>query len=359
MKRFFKISLSVLIGIIFIGTLAYLYKKSRPKKETFETISPAITSLIKKTVATGSIVPRKEIEIKPQVSGIIDMIYIEPGKMVHKGDLIARIKIIPNMVELNNAESRLNRARINLENAKTIYDRQKQVFEQGVIALSDFEKYKVDYDNAAEELESAENNLQLIRDGVNKKLGNTSNTLIRSTIDGMILDVPVETGNSVIETNTFNEGTTIAKVADMGEMIFEGNVDETDVGKLKEGMKLIITIGAIDDEKFDAILEYISPEGVSQNQAIQFEIKAKVKLKENLFIRSKYSANADIVLERRDSVLAVPESVIQFQNDTPYVEVELNPQQFEKRFIKTGLSDGLNIEVISGLTENDKVKGLK
>ena len=356
MKRFFKIFLYVLIGIIFIGTLLFLYKKSRPKKVVFETINPMVTNLVKKTVATGSILPRKAIEIKPQVSGIIDEIYIEPGKMVHKGDLIAKIKIIPNMVALNNAESRLNRAKINLENAKTIYEREKQVFEEGVIPLSDFEKYKVDYENAIEEFESAQSNLQLIRDGVNKKMGTATNTLIRSTIDGMILDVPVEVGNSVIETNTFNAGTTIAKVADMGEMIFEGNVDETDVGKLTEGMKLILTIGAIENEKFDAILEYISPEGVSQNQAIQFEIKAKVKLKEDLFIRSGYSANADIVLERRDSVLAVPESVIQFQNDTPYVEIEKTPEQFEKKFIKTGLSDGLNIEVISGLTENDKVK---
>jgi HlyD family secretion protein len=359
MKRFFKIFLYVLIGVIFIGTLVFLYKKSRPEKVVFETVSPTVTNLVKKTVATGSIVPRKEIEIKPQVSGIIDQIYIEPGNMVHKGDLIARIKIIPNMVALNNAESRLNRAKINLEDAKTVYDRQKKVYEQGVIALSDFEKFKVDYDNANEELESAENNLQLIRDGVNKKMGTATNTLIRSTIDGMILDVPVEVGNSVIETNTFNAGTTIAKVADMGEMIFEGNVDETDVGKLKEGMKLILTIGAIENEKFDAVLEYISPEGVSENQAIQFEIKAKVQLRKNLFIRSHYSANADIVLERRDSVLTVPESVIQFQNDTPYVEIEKNPQEFEKRTIKTGLSDGLNIEVISGLTKNDKVKELK
>jgi len=359
MKRFFKIFGSILIGIIFIGTLVFLYKKSRPQKVSFETVSPSVTNLIKKTVATGSIVPRKLIEIKPQVSGIIDKIYIEPGKMVHSGDLIAKVRIIPNMVALNEAESRVNKAKINLEDAKTVYDRQKKVYEQGVIALADFERYKVAYDNANEELESAESNLQLVREGVNQKMGTATNTLIRSTIDGMILEVPVEVGNSVIETNTFNAGTTITKVADMGEMIFKGNVDESEVGKLKEGMKLILTIGAIENEKFDAELEYISPEGVSENQAIQFEIKAKVKLRKNFFIRSGYSANGDIVLDRRDSVLAVPESVLEFQNDTPYVEVEKQPQQFEKKFIKTGLSDGINVEIISGLTKKDKVKVIK
>jgi HlyD family secretion protein len=360
MKRIIRIFITVLIAVIFIGTLVFLYKKSRPKTIIYETMKPFVTNLIKKTVATGSIVPRKEIEIKPQVSGIVDKIYIEPGKMVHKGDLIARVRIIPNMVALNDAESRLNRSKINLDDAKTVYDRQKKVFEQGVIPLADFQKYEVTYNNAREEVESAENNLQLIRDGVNKKMGTTTNTLIRSTIDGMVLDVPVEEGNSVIEANTFNPGTTIAFVADMGEMIFKGKVDETEVGKLKIGMKLILTIGAIENEKFDAELEYISPKGASENEAIQFEIKAKVKLKNNLFIRSGCSANGDIVLDHRDSVLAIQESLLKFQGDSPYVEIEKQKsQEFEKRFIKTGLSDGINIEVLSGLTKADKIKGEK
>jgi len=356
MKKIGRIIFFGLIGVGMIYVFYYLYSKNKKKPVIYEIKVPFVTNIIKKTVATGSIVPRKEIELKPQISGIVQKIFIEPGQMVHKGDLIAQVKIIPNMVELNAAESRVNKAKINLEDAKTVYERQKKVYEQGVIPLADFQTYKVAQDNATEELEAAENNLQLIRDGVNKKMGTTTNTLIRSTIDGMILDVPVEEGNSVIETNTFNAGTTIAFVADMGEMIFKGKVDETEVGKLKTGMKLILTIGAIENEKFDAELEYISPKGVSENGAIQFEVKAKVKLKNNVFIRSGYSANADIVLDKRDSVLAIQESLIKFKNDSAFVDIEKDTQKFEKRFIKTGLSDGINIEVLAGLTKKDKIK---
>jgi HlyD family secretion protein len=361
MKKFLKILLLVLaVGAIF-GTMFYLYKKSKKKPVVYEIKSPFISNVVKKTVATGSVVPRKEILIKPQVSGIIEELYILAGKQVKKGDLIARVKIIPNMVELNNAESRLNKAKINFEDAKSVYERQKKVFEQGVIPQAEFQQYKLTYMNAIEEQETAESNLQLIKEGVSKKAGNVTNTLIRSTIEGMVLDVPVEVGNSVIEANNFNEGTTIASVADMGEMIFKGKVDETEVGKLKIGMPLILSIGAIEDEKFDAALEYIAPKGKEENGAIQFEIKANVKLKNNSFIRAGYSANADIVLDRRDSVMVIPESLIQFEKngDSAYVEVEKQPQVFDKRYIKTGLSDGVNIEVKEGITKSDKLKGAK
>jgi HlyD family secretion protein len=348
-----------LVAIIFVGTLVFLYKKSRPKYIIYDTVSPTVSTLIKKTVATGSIIPRKEIEIKPQISGIIEKIYIEPGQTIHTGDLIAKVRVIPNMVELNEAESRLNRAKIALEDARTVYDRQKKVYEQGVIPLAEFQNYKVAYDNAVEELDAADNNLQIVRDGANKKIGETTNTLIRSTINGMVLNVPVEEGNSVIETNIYSEGTTIASVADMGEMMFKGLIDETEVGKLKIGMKIFLTLGAIEKNKFEAELEYISPKGNTDNGSIQFEIKAKINQKKGTFIRSGYSANADIVLDRRDSVLAIGENQLNFQGDSTYVELETKPQVFEKRFVKTGLSDGVNIEVLSGLTKKDKVKVFK
>ncbi len=361
MKKVLKIILLVVVIGAIGGTMFFLYQKSKKKPVVYEIKSPFISNVVKKTVATGSVVPRKEIQIKPQVSGIVEELYIEAGKHVKKGDLIARVKIIPNMVELNNAESRLNKARINFENAKTVYDRQKKVYEQGVIPEAEFQQYKLTYLNAIEEQETAESNLQLIKEGVSKKSGTATNTLIRSTIEGMVLDVPVEVGNSVIESNTFNEGTTIASVADMGEMIFEGKVDETEVGKLKIGMPLILSIGAIEEEKFDAQLEYISPKGKEENGAIQFEIKADVKLKNNSFIRAGYSANADIVLDRKDSVMVIPESLIKFekQGDSAYVEIETQPQIFEKRYIKTGLSDGVNIEIKEGLGISDKLKGPK
>jgi HlyD family secretion protein len=361
MKKFLKIGLLVLVVCSIFGTMFYLYQKSKKKPVVYEIKSPFISNIVKKTVATGSVVPRKEILIKPQVSGIIEELYILAGNKVKKGDLIARVKIIPNMVELNNAESRLNKAKINFEDAKTVYERQKKVYEQGVIPMAEFQQYKLTYMNAMEEQETAESNLQLIQEGVSKKQGGVTNTLIRSTIEGMVLDVPVEVGNSVIEANNFNEGTTIASVADMGEMIFKGKVDETEVGKLKLGMPLILSIGAIEDEKFDASLEYVAPKGKEENGAIQFEIKANVKLKSNNFIRAGYSANADIVLDRRDSVMVIPESLIQFEKsgDSAYVEVEKQPQVFDKRYIKTGLSDGVNIEIKEGITKDDKIKGAK
>jgi HlyD family secretion protein len=361
MKKILKIFLLVVVVGAIGGTMFFLYQKSKKKPVVYEIESPFVSDVIKKTVATGSVVPRKEIDIKPQVSGIIEEIYIEAGQNVRKGDLIARVKIIPNMVELNNAESRLNKARINFEDARLVYERQKKVYEQGVIPEAEFQQYRLTYMNALEEQETAESNLQLIKEGVSKKSGAATNTLIRSTIEGMVLDVPVEVGNSVIESNTFNEGTTIASVADMGEMIFEGKVDETEVGKLKLGMPLILSIGAIEDEKYDAELEYIAPKGKEENGAIQFEIKADVKLKANSFIRAGYSANADIVLDRRDSVMVIPESLIKFERegDSAYVEIETQPQVFEKRYIKTGLSDGVNIEIKEGVTKDDKIKGQK
>ena len=357
MKTFFRILIIAIIVGVFGFTIYYLYGKSRTTPVIYETTSAFITpNIIKKTVATGSVNPRTEIDITPKVSGIIEELYVEPGKMVKEGDVIARIKIIPNMVSLNNAESRLKRAEISMENAKRSYDRRKELYDDGVIPAAEFEQYELEYNNAREELSSAQNNLELIQEGQTRTTGTTTNTLVRSTISGMVLAVPVEQGNSVIESNTFNAGTTIATIADMKEMIFGGKIDETEVGKISEGMPLILQIGAIEDARFEAILEHISPKGVEENGAIQFEIKADVVLRDDQFIRAGYSANADIVLARVDSVLAVPESVVQFENDTAFVEVETDPQVFEKRTVELGLSDGIQIEVVSGLTESDKIK---
>lgn len=356
MKTFLRILLIVIIIAVFGGTIYFLYQKSQTPDVVFETTTPFVTNIIKKTTATGSVVPRKEIEIKPVVSGIIDEIFVEEGKLIKKGDLIARIRIIPNMINLNNAQSRIDVAKINLEDAKRNYSRQLELFEKGVIAKADFESYEIAYRNALEELETAEETLELIQEGQIKKKGAATNTLVKSTIDGMILDIPVEIGDQVIESNNFNAGTTIASVADMGEMIFEGNIDESEVGKISEGMPLILTIGALEDVTFEAVLEHISPKGAEINGAVQFEIKAEVRLKENQFIRAGYSANADIVLDRVDSVLTISESVLKFEEDTTYVELEVGEQQFEKRIIETGLSDGINIQVVSGLEEDDKIK---
>lgn len=360
MKKAVRILGIVILVGVFGGTLFFLYNKSKKKTDVFETKSPFVSDVVMKTVATGSVVPRFEIEIKPQVSGIIDELYIEAGDRITKGQVVARIKIIPDMVTLNSAETRMNRAKINFEDAQIDYDRQQKLFDKNVVSYEEFKSAKVAYDSAKEELTAAENNLDLIKNGVTKKAESATNTLVRSTIDGMVLDVPVEVGNSVIQANTFNDGTTIASVANMHDIIFEGNVDETEVGKIKEGMPIVLEIGAIEKEKFEAILEYISPKGKEENGAIQFEIKADVQLKEGQFIRAGYSANANIVLERKDSVMVIPEGLLKFDNDSSYVEVQTGEEQvFEKRMVKTGLSDGINIEITEGLKMEDKVKGEK
>ena len=356
MKKFFKILIAVVLIGVFIATIYFLYSKSEEKPVVFQTATPLTTDIYKKTVATGSVVPRKEIEVKPQVSGIVDKIYIEAGKMVQKNDKIALVKIIPNMVSLNNAQNRLRQAKISFDNAKVDLDRNKTLKESGVIAAADFQSFELSFNSAKEEYKAAQDNLDLVKKGETSRNSGITNRLIRSTISGMVLDVPVEEGFSVIEANTMNAGSTVASIADMSDLVFEGNVDESEVGKIKEGMPLILRIGAIEGETFDAVLEYISPKGVEEEGAIQFEIKAAVQLKDNQFIRAGYSANADIVLDKRINVLALSEALLQFDGDSAYVELEVGEQEYEKRYIKTGLSDGINIEILEGVKKEDQLK---
>ncbi|MDX5421962.1 MAG: efflux RND transporter periplasmic adaptor subunit [Hymenobacteraceae bacterium] len=352
----------VLLGlfiVVFLGLSVwlgyYFYNKSNTDPVVYKTEAPFEADIVKKTVATGSIVPRKEVQVKSQVSGIVEELHVEAGQIVRKGQLLAKIRIVPNMVSVNNAETQLQTARLNFDEAKKELARYEQLYQQKVIPEQEFRKYKVDYDLKQEALSAAESNLQLVREGSSRKRGQTSN-LVYSTIDGMLLDVPVKVGTSIIERNNFNEGTTIATVADMRSLVFEGKIDESEVGKLKENMELLLTIGAIENRVFNAKLEYIAPKGVLEEGSIKFPIRAQVLLDEKDFIRAGYSANADIVLDKRDNVLAIKESMLKFEKDQPYVEVETAPQVFEKREIKTGISDGINIEVVSGLQKAEKIK---
>jgi HlyD family secretion protein len=296
-----------------------------------------------------------EIEFKSMVSGVVEKLYVAGGEYVNKNDAIAKIKIIPDVVMLNNAEMRLKSAIINFKNAQQELDRQKKLYDEKVVSQQDYNQYLLDYQLRNQEVEAAENNLELVKEGASKKSGAVSN-IVRSTAQGMVLDVPVKEGSFVIETNTFNDGTTIASVADMSDIIFEGKVDESEVGKISEGMNLDLKIGALQDERISAELEYISPKGVETDGAIQFEIKAAVALQEDVFLRAGYSANADIVLESRDSVLAIKESNVLFEDEKSYVEIETGEQQFEKKEVELGLSDGINIEVVSGLADDQKIK---
>ncbi len=356
MKRVFRILFLVGFVALFVWTLYYLYEKSQetPMVSTVEKAFKA--TIIEKTVANGAVVPRKEIAVKPQVSGIVDEVMVEAGDQVVKGQVLARVRVIPDMVSLNNAENRLKQAQIDNDNAEQDFDRQKRLFDDEVISAQDFQNAQANFDRVKQELQAAQDNLQIIKEGALKKAGSVQNTLIRSTVKGMVLDVPVEEGFSVIEANTFNEGTTVATVADMTDMIFQGKVDESEVGKIKVGMPLLLSIGAIENVVYDAELEYIAPKGVEQNGAIQFDIKAAVQLSDSNFIRAGYSANADIVLAKVDSVLAIHESLLKFDEDRTYVLVRLDGEEFEERDIRTGLSDGIQIEVLNGVGWEDELK---
>lgn len=363
MKKIFKTIMWIIVVGIFVGTLVFLASKTRKKPVVYNVEKPEKINIVKKTIATGSVLPRKEIKIKPQISGIVQEIMLEPGEKVKEGQVIARIKVIPDMLNLNSAESQVKQSKLKFENEKIKFERQKQLFDKKVISESEFQNAELTFNTAKENLSNAENSLEIIKKGVNKKSKTASNTLIRSTISGMVLDIPIKEGNSVIQSNNFNDGTTIAIVADMNDMIFVGKVDETEVGKIVENMPLELTVGALENVKFDANLEYISPKGIEENGAIQFEIKAKVKLQKNKFIRSGYSANADIVLEKRDSVMGISEGLITFSGDTAFVNLLVStdtnvvPQEFKKQKIEIGLSDGLKVEVISGLNWDDQIKG--
>ncbi len=355
-KKIIKIVLLVAFLGLIVWTFYFLYAKSQKPPEVFKTVTPFDTTIIKKTVATGSVSPRKEVNMKSQVSGIIEKLYIVAGQEVKQGDVIAKIKIIPNMLNIANAENRITTAQLNYDNAKLDYDRNKALFDQSVISKSDMQTFDLKINAAKVELESAQNQMQIIKEGASKTSGSASNTFVKATITGMVLDVPVKEGGQVIESNTFNEGTTIASVANMGEMIFEGKLDESEVGKVQENMDIVLTIGAIDKESFKAKLEYIAPKGITENGAIQFLIRASISKENSSFLRAGYSANADIILSKKDKVLAIPESALQFEKEKAFVEVETGNQVFEKRFVKTGLSDGINIEILDGIKKGDKLK---
>lgn len=355
MKKVFLILVAVLFVAACVGVTYYLYQKQNQDPVIYKTESAIDTLIIKKTVATGVVEPRKEVLIKSQVSGIVDKVFVKAGQQVKVGDLLAKIRVVPNMVSLSNAESNLKTAKLNEELAKKELDRQQKLFDERIIAETEYLRYKQDFELKQEAVRAAEDNLELIRKGSSRRHTSTS-TLVKATVTGMLLDVPVKEGSYVIESNTFNEGTTIASIANMQDMIFKGKVVESEVGKIKVGMPLTLTIGAIETEKFDANLEFISPKGVEDKGAIQFEVKAALNLKDGQFVRAGYSANADIILDKRDKALAIKEKNVKFSGDSTYVFVETQPQVFRKQLIKTGLSDDIYVEVLSGLTKKDKVK---
>ena len=360
MKKYSKLIMAAVIAVVFVGTFVFLYQKSQPKPVVYSEFTPKVTDISKVTVITGKIEPRDEVSVKPQISGIITHLYKQAGDMVSAGEVIAKVKVIPDMGQLSSAEARVRLAGINLKQAQVDFDREESLYRQRLVSEEEYDKQKQALSQAREEMAAAQDALEVVRDGVSKSNANASSTLIRSTISGLILDVPVKVGNTVVLSNTFNDGTTIATVANMNDLIFRGNIDETEVGRLVEGMPMKITVGALQDLRFDAVLEYVSPKAVENNGANQFEVKAAVTAVRDGKIRSGYSANAEIVLAKAEGVLSVPESAIEFSGDSTFVYVvgDAGEQKTYRRTqVVTGLSDGVNIEIKSGITTKDKVRG--
>ena len=342
MKKFLKIFLGVLFAALLLGTFVFLWQKTRPVKVVYTIVQPKLDTLKQFVVATGKVEPRDEVLIKPQISGIVSDVYKEAGQMVRKGEVIATVKVVPEMGQLSSAESRVSVAEISLAQTRREFGRTETLHDKGVVSDEEFEQGRTDLQKAEEELQNAKENLEIVKNGITSRYKELSNTQIRSTIDGMILDVPIKVGNSVIQANTFNDGTTIASVADMSNMLFRGNVDETDV----------------------ANLEYVSPKATEDNGVIMFEVKAAVKIPADVFVRAGYSANASIVIESREGVLTLPESTVEFEGEKTYVYLltsaeDAAEQTFDKREVKIGLSDGINIELTEGVTADDKVRGAK
>jgi HlyD family secretion protein len=361
MKKIFKILLVVLLIGIVLFSLGWLIIKNQPKKVVYEIISVETGSIENTAVATGKVSPRDEILIKPQISGIISEVLKEAGDYVNKDEVIATVKVIPDVSQLSSAESKVRMADIALNQEKAAYERQKELYSKGIVSREEMETTIATYEKAVEDLDASKESLDIIKTGISKSTAQYSNTQIRSTISGMILDVPIKEGNSVILSNTFNDGTTIATVANMNDMIFIGNIDETEVGRIHVGMPMKLTIGAIENRDFEATLEYIAPKGTEENGAILFEIKAATRIPEDVLVRAGYSANAEIVLAKVDSVMTIPESALTFRNDSAFVQVVKldtpDKQEFEERHITIGLSDGIKVEVKEGLSKDEKVRG--
>lgn len=359
MKRVLKYIVFALIALLFIGTFVFLFKNSRPTPVKYMEHVASTGSIRRTTVITGRIEPRNEVNVKPQINGIISELRKEAGQMVKEGDVIAKLRVIPDMNSLSSAQSRVRLAEINLKQAKTNYEREKTLYDKQLVSEEEYDQVLQAYRQAQEEHAAAQESLEVIRDGVSSNNATGSSTLIRSTITGLILDIPVKVGNSVIQANTMNDGTTVATVADMSDLIFDGNIDETEVGSLVEGMPMLISIGALPSFSSEAALEYISPKAVENNGVNQFEIKAAVQVNSDHVIRSGYSANAEIVLERADSVVVIPESALEFKGDSTFVYRKTGEDSYERVAVSTGLSDGLNIEIKSGLAVGETVRGTR
>ena len=357
MNKTVKIILGIAVSLALIYVLKFFKDSNAKEVIDYKIESPFYSTLDTKIVATGKLNPEEEIELKPQISGIIDEIFVEEGDLVRKGDLIARIRVVPNEQALVSAKSRINSLKLSFDNSQTVFNRNKTLFEKGVISKQDFENSELSLNQSKENYEQAQDDYQIIKQG-SLSGGSSANTTIIAQIPGTILEIPVREGDQVIQSNNFNAGTTIATVADMSQMIFEGKVDESEVGKLEEGKEIIVVLGAINEKEFPAVLTFVAPKGIEQNGAVQFTIKADVDINSSTRIRAGYSANAEIELESKDSVLVIKEALLQFNRITekPFVELLKENGRFQTKNVEIGLSDGINVEILEGIEEGDEIK---
>ena len=357
MNKTVKIILGIVVLILLVYVLKYFKDSNAKEVVDYKTELPFYSTLDTKTVATGKLNPEEEIELKPQISGIVDQIFVEEGDLVRKGDLIAKIRVVPNEQALGSAKSRINTARLSFENAQTLFNRNKTLFQKGVISKQDFENSELSLNQAKESYNQSKDDYQIIKQG-SLSGGSSANTTIVAQIPGTILEIPVREGDQVIQSNNFNAGTTIATIADMSKMIFEGKVDESEVGKLEEGKDIKVILGAINEKEFPAVLTFVAPKGIEENGAVQFTIKADVTIERSTKVRAGYSANAEIEIESKDSILVIKEALLQFNRITekPFVELQNENGSFSKKNIEIGLSDGINVEILDGVEEGDKIK---
>ncbi len=364
MKKIFKIIMWCLAGALVIYTFYFLWKQSQPTPIFYEVVTPEVRDLYKKTEATGKVEPRDEVNVKPQIQGIITEIYVQPGDLVEAGDAIAKVRVIPDIAQLSNAQSNLRTSQLSLEEGEREHARAEVLYGKGVLSTEEYEQSQNNLHKLREQVQSAQDALDILTEGISKRSGKINTTVVTSTITGTVLDIPVKVGTSVINTNSYNDGTTVAVIADMSDIIFRGNIDETEVGRLQPGMPIRLTIGALQEVSIPATLEYISPKGTESNGAVLFEIKAAAQIADSITIRAGYSANAEIILEERKQVLTIPETAVEFANDSVFVHRMTSApgdalQTFEKIPIQVGMSDGLYIEATQGITTDMILRGIQ
>ena len=358
-KKWPKILLWVVLGLAIIGVIATAIVKSQGKtKELYEEVTPtANDSIVKSTVLTGSIEPRDEILVKPNMNGIIAELNHLPGDFVQEGELIAKIQMVPDVAMVQSAASRVDAARVDLKRTEEVYKRDKSLYDQQILAKEAYETSLANYRRAKIEYSSAVEQLDLTRTGSSASTSKRNNNLVFATVTGTILEQPVKVGSRVTMANNFNEGTTVVSIADLTDLLFIGNVNESDVNNVTVGSPVTIHVGALKDKTYHAVVEYVSPKGKDTSGTILFEVKAAISGDDLSALKAGFSSNAEVEMAHKTGVLTIPEATVTYEGDKSFVFVKGGKGQYEKKEVTLGLSDGIKVEVLSGLTGDETLRG--